>query len=188
MTPRSFTLKANKGLFKQISTPLEIIVPNKTDSINIHGIWDTGATGSVITKKVADSLNIQPTGIKRVHTANGIADQRTFTINIKLPNSITVKDVSVTEVAGLSGGMDALIGMDIICLGDLSITHHNGNSCMSFRIPSSHEIDFVKSPDFGIVQIEQAANQNPINPYAGAPRNQPCPCGSEKKFKHCHGK
>jgi preprotein translocase subunit SecA len=25
------------------------------------------------------------------------------------------------------------------------------------------------------------------NPYAGAGRNDPCPCGSGKKFKKCHG-
>jgi len=25
------------------------------------------------------------------------------------------------------------------------------------------------------------------NPYAGVGRNEPCPCGSGKKFKHCHG-
>lgn len=23
--------------------------------------------------------------------------------------------------------------------------------------------------------------------YAGVGRNEPCPCGSGKKFKHCHG-
>lgn len=27
-----------------------------------------------------------------------------------------------------------------------------------------------------------------INPYAGVARNAPCPCGSGKKFKRCHGK
>ncbi|MBP9714627.1 MAG: SEC-C domain-containing protein [Sterolibacterium sp.] len=26
------------------------------------------------------------------------------------------------------------------------------------------------------------------NPYARVGRNEPCPCGSGKKFKHCHGK
>lgn len=26
------------------------------------------------------------------------------------------------------------------------------------------------------------------NPYVGVGRNEPCPCGSGKKFKHCHGK
>jgi preprotein translocase subunit SecA len=29
----------------------------------------------------------------------------------------------------------------------------------------------------------------PIDPklLVGVPRNAPCPCGSGKKFKHCHG-
>lgn len=27
-----------------------------------------------------------------------------------------------------------------------------------------------------------------VNPYAGTGTNDPCPCGSGKKFKHCHGK
>jgi len=25
-------------------------------------------------------------------------------------------------------------------------------------------------------------------PWARTPRNAPCPCGSGKKFKHCHGR
>jgi len=28
----------------------------------------------------------------------------------------------------------------------------------------------------------------PRPPWAGTPRNAPCPCGSGKKFKHCHGR
>ncbi|HVH78295.1 MAG TPA: preprotein translocase subunit SecA [Stellaceae bacterium] len=28
----------------------------------------------------------------------------------------------------------------------------------------------------------------PRAPWAGTPRNSPCPCGSGKKFKHCHGR
>ena len=26
------------------------------------------------------------------------------------------------------------------------------------------------------------------NPYVGVGRNDPCPCGSGKKFKNCHGR
>jgi preprotein translocase subunit SecA len=35
-----------------------------------------------------------------------------------------------------------------------------------------------------------AANAAPAAPapWAGTPRNAPCPCGSGKKFKHCHGR
>jgi preprotein translocase subunit SecA len=30
---------------------------------------------------------------------------------------------------------------------------------------------------------------DPQNPdtWHGTPRNSPCPCGSGKKYKHCHG-
>jgi hypothetical protein len=28
----------------------------------------------------------------------------------------------------------------------------------------------------------------PRAPWAGTPRNAACPCGSGKKFKHCHGR
>ena len=28
----------------------------------------------------------------------------------------------------------------------------------------------------------------PRAPWAGTPRNASCPCGSGKKFKHCHGR
>ena len=33
----------------------------------------------------------------------------------------------------------------------------------------------------------QAASSNGSNPYARVGRNDPCPCGSGKKFKKCHG-
>jgi hypothetical protein len=36
--------------------------------------------------------------------------------------------------------------MDIIGLGDFSITNFEGRMCMSFRFPSKHEIDYCKNP------------------------------------------
>jgi preprotein translocase subunit SecA len=42
----------------------------------------------------------------------------------------------------------------------------------------------------GVVEPEKV--RKPVNkqddPYAGVGRNDPCPCGSGKKFKNCHGK
>ncbi len=40
--------------------------------------------------------------------------------------------------------------MDIIALGDFSITNHEGVTCMSFRYPSCHELDYVKNLKHGI--------------------------------------
>lgn len=82
------------------------------------------------------------------HTANGMALQPTFIVDIVLPNGLKVRDVTVTGASALSGGCDVLIGMDIIALGDFSITNYKDCTCMSFRIPSMHEIDYVKNLNF----------------------------------------
>jgi preprotein translocase subunit SecA len=41
-------------------------------------------------------------------------------------------------------------------------------------------------PAGGKPQSVQTATLAP-NPYTGVGRNDPCPCGSGKKFKKCHG-
>ena len=155
MTPAGFTIKLpNGGIMRVLQSRVNIYIPNNlAKSSDISAIWDTGATGSAITKKVVLSLGLIPTGMSRVHTAGGLVTQRTFTVDIGLPNNVLVQGIVVTEIDALTGGADALIGMDIITLGDLSITNQNGNTCMSFRMPSLHEIDFVESPDFGVVKV-----------------------------------
>jgi uncharacterized protein YecA (UPF0149 family) len=62
--------------------------------------------------------------------------------------------------------------MDVICIGDFAITNVSGQTWMSFRTPSSETIDYV-------VQVNKTK-------YAGVGPNDPCPCGSGKKFKKCH--
>jgi preprotein translocase subunit SecA len=39
----------------------------------------------------------------------------------------------------------------------------------------------VQEPEGGGVAVQQAVSEK-------VPRNAPCPCGSGKKFKHCHGR
>jgi preprotein translocase subunit SecA len=35
--------------------------------------------------------------------------------------------------------------------------------------------------------VTPGPGSNTVDPYAGVGRNEPCPCGSGKKFKQCHG-
>ena len=176
----AFTLKAKKGLLRVLVTNVRVHLPNsQTDFKEIKAIWDTGASASVITKQVATNLGLKETGMTQVHTANGTAIQKTYTVDIGLPNNVIIQGVTVTEADALSTGCDCLIGMDIINLGDLSITNHNGCTCMTFRVPSSHEIDYVKNPNFGVTPI--ITQKKPIS------RNAPCYCGSGKQYKRCHG-
>jgi len=115
--------------------------PPKPSWFRYKCIWDTGASGSVITSKVVTALNLQPTGKVLCHTAGGEAEQNTYLVAIMLPNNLSFPSVRVTEAPIY--GSDALIGMDIISQGDLAITNNGGRTIMSFQWPSNAEIDFV---------------------------------------------
>ncbi len=150
----AFTVKSSGGLLKVLITDINVHVSGISKYTSIKAIWDTGASGSAITKKVAQQLGLIPTGMAQVNTANGMAVQNTYTIDIGLPNKVIIQSIIATEIDALAAGCDALIGMDVITLGDFSITNHNGTTCMSFRIPSGQEIDYVKNLNYGITPIK----------------------------------
>jgi preprotein translocase subunit SecA len=43
-------------------------------------------------------------------------------------------------------------------------------------------------PENGEVAVAEAPKQRPVRATQKIGRNDPCPCGSGKKYKHCHGK
>ncbi|MDQ0420510.1 preprotein translocase subunit SecA [Peteryoungia aggregata LMG 23059] len=54
----------------------------------------------------------------------------------------------------------------------------------------AHHIDATTGEDELAAPADQAAqNRNPLEPksWGTVGRNEPCPCGSGKKYKHCHG-
>lgn len=154
MPVSALTVRSNGGLLRQLTSPVDIFVPNQTTSNRYNAIWDTGASGTVITQEVVNNLGLIPTGMSMVHTANGVAQQNTYIIDIALSAGIFLRDITVTCASALSGGCNVLIGMDIINQGDFSITNKDGITCMSFRVPSMHEIDFCANPNM-------KANSNP---------------------------
>lgn len=107
-----------------------------------RAIWDTGASVSVITQNVIAGLSLAPTGKTNVETANGPRLSDVFLVDIELPNGVRMQSVTATE--GIIRGFDVLIGMDIITVGDFSITNVGGETVMSFRTPSVKEVDWVK--------------------------------------------
>jgi len=139
----SFTLK-HKGFANTLLMPVNIAVPDQVQKFSTKAIWDTGATGTVITQEVVDALKLLPTGMEKVNTASetGVLTH-TFLIDLYLKHDLRIHTVKVT-LGKIAPGIGCLIGMDIITLGDFSITNFNGNTCMTFRIPSQHEIDYVQ--------------------------------------------
>ena len=117
------------------------------NQVDFKAIWDTGATNSVITKNVVDKLGLVPTGMTKVLGVNSCSEQPTFLINLVLPNKVAVLNINVTQCDLNSGGNDVLIGMDVISIGDFSVSHH-GKTTFCFSAPSHPNIiDLVEKAE-----------------------------------------
>ncbi len=182
---QAFTVKSHGGKLNQILTEVGVSKPapdgdnSKIEAIyGTKAIWDTGATHSVVTKATAEALGLIPSGMSRMAHAGGTSDTNAYLVNLHLPNGLNVAAVHVLEIEN-STDFGVLIGMDVITLGDFTITNVAEVTTVSFRYPSIKVIDFV-------------AEINQINAMArradGIGRNDPCPCGSNRKYKNCHGK
>jgi hypothetical protein len=182
LSPRAFTAKA-KGIQNVLSTPATVrpaFDPLKTEEsqrpegCQVVAIWDTGATGSVITQKVVDACGLKQTGLRNVRGVHGASLRPTYLVNLEIPPNVGFPGVPVT-LGDLGSEVGLLIGMDIINLGDFAVSNYGGKTMFSFRYPSVGNIDFAN---------DARSHQALLKPG----RNDPCPCGSTKKFKKCCGK
>jgi hypothetical protein len=142
-----------------------------------QALYDTGATQSSVSPKVVAELGLASVGAQNVGVGGGTLTTTVHLVNIALPNKVMFRMWRTASVA-LHGGIDVLIGMDILGIGDFAVTHHNGNTTFSFCCPSRKEIDFV-------AEVTDS-NKEPLHSNKIS-RNSPCPCGSGKKYKKCHG-
>ncbi len=175
----AFTTKAN-GRLQRIITDIHVFPgfdpaspPSPLPkSVAAKALWDTGATHSVLSIDLAQSLGLSAVGATNVTHGGGTSISPRYLVNFGLPHKVMVAGVLVTQFPAGTNGFDVIVGMDVICLGDFAITNVGGITCVSFRTPSCSIIDYVQ--DF----------QRQL--YAGVRRNDPCPCGSGKKYKNCH--
>jgi len=181
--------KNEKGLINVLKTQVNIIVdkkinPNyKENKKQYEAIWDTGATSTVISKKLAQKLNLTSVGKTKVRTTGGIIEVNKYILGLRLPNDLKIHNVMLT--AGDLGGTDFLIGMDIITLGDFSVTNVNNKTTFSFRYPSCERIDYVA--DARELQRKDLQRQLKLMEQE-IRKSGKCSCGSGKLFRYCHGK
>ena len=83
--------------------------------------------------------------------------------------------------SGKLSDTDFLIGMDIITLGDFSVTNVDNATTFSFRYPSCETIDYVK-------QAKKMNKKNLEIRKKEIEKMGKCPCGSGKKYRYCCGK
>ena len=168
---------AGSGIINRITTPIEILNVISNQKVSTKGIWDTGATGSAITKSLAEELGLISLGKRNVRGVHGTKEVNVYYVKITLNNKNITLNAKVTECDELSADntVGMLIGMNIITMGDFAITNYKGDTTMSYRVPSLQKIDFVS----GLKTGQQIVKDK----IPG--RNDLCPCGSGKKYKLC---
>lgn len=136
-----FTEKYNRIENRLIN---KAVVEANNQALPVVAQWDTGATGTCISKDLVRQLQLNPTGKIRVHTPSGIGTMSKYLIDIVLNNEVIIKNVIVMDSEIGNQGIDILIGMDIIGLGDFAVSNYNGKTQFTFRIPSQSHIEFSK--------------------------------------------
>jgi SEC-C motif/Aspartyl protease len=182
--PQAFTTRFN-GRSLRLITPVEIfpafdLAGMPTKSRTYQALYDTGATNSTITPQVVADLQLASIGAINVGVGGGSLTTTSHLVNIALPNKVMFAMTKVAKMV-LLGGIDALIGMDILGMGDFAVTHQGGNTVFSFCFPSQRHVDFV-------AEIGSPAVPNAPPAVPRVARNAPCPCRSGKKYKACHGR
>lgn len=141
---------ANTWNFNRVVRVLDC--PVKVSPMNGKGrvtnaIWDTGSVRSVIDEDLAAKLGLMPLYQTSVRTICGIFEARVYEVILEILGTVRVP-LRVVGGKHLSddGSTGFLIGMDVISLGDFSLSNHEGKTTLSFRVPSMGGMDYTK-PD-----------------------------------------
>ena len=138
----SFTTHSTGGLLPALRNEATVIDGEKTATVT--ALWDTGATGTCVSTEVAKELSLEPSGRQIIKTPSGQKEVNTYLISVGLPNHVTITGIQACETEIGNQGIGLLIGMDIITLGDFSVTNYKGKTVFTYRIPSQGVIDFVQ--------------------------------------------
>jgi len=77
----------------------------------------------------------------------GVSIVPVYLVDVLLPNGILFSNMEVAEFQS-NNDFDFIIGMNILCQGDMALTNAKGEMVFSFRIPPAEtHIDFTKEAE-----------------------------------------
>ncbi len=132
------------GIEIGVSLPIPNYPKDHKVKIKQNALVDTGATGSCVSKKFAQAVKLQYFSMSTVCNSHGKVVVPLYYVDVFLPNGVMFQNIKVTEFNS-DADFDFIIGMDILSLGDVSITNAGGKMLFSFRMPPNNEhIDYTK--------------------------------------------
>ena len=132
--------------YKRIQRKLinSAVVESNNQFFPVKAQRDTGATGTCISKGLVQKLGLVPTGMIKVHTPSGVGLMNKYMVNLILNNEVRISNVTVMDSEIGNQGIDVLIGMDIITMGDFAVSNYVGRTQFSFRFPSQEHIEYQR--------------------------------------------
>ena len=133
-------------------------------------LWDTGASASSIDKSVVRKLALRPIDrVDEVSHAYGVEENvDVYAVNFALAPDQPGRNIRVAEAR--LDGIDMLVGMDVITLGDFVVTRHESRVRMTFRVPSMGNFDFIEEFDKQVARSGESSN---ISSYSGKGQSRP---------------
>ena len=157
----------------QFKTIIGFCKPDDNTVYYVDGLLDTGANRTVVSQNVAELLDLDPVLEVPCSTAGGIVWCKEYEVDVFFKGE---PDVIIPNFRILSNPVTAdnycLIGTDIICKGDFSVSCLNKDAVLSFRFPGQVRVDYTRWEKLG------ARKKN----------NSLCTCGTGKRYKNCCGK
>ncbi len=104
MTPadyRAFTVSSNNGLLREINAPVKVALADalaimfklETPPADVMSLWDTGATATSISKRLATQLQLPPISKTRISCAGQPYESSVYMVDLHLPSGVTVRNV-----------------------------------------------------------------------------------------------
>lgn len=147
MTSKSFTITSPYKLLAIVTSgnvrrPYNVANPPSVlpAKVELNCLWDTGAVMSMLSNKIIAKLGLCPVSKCTTYHAHGSAEAFIYYVNLILPNGIEISKLKV--IGGALPDTDMLIGMDVIALCDIAITHPDNGTMFSFRIANGDSINF----------------------------------------------
>lgn len=103
------------------------------NEIEVNALWDTGATNTCISNKIASKLNLIVYGNLAMNTANGETIANVYIVDFSIESKILFKNNVVFSANLNNQDVDMLIGMDIIQLGNMRLINENNRTCFVFE-------------------------------------------------------
>ncbi|NLX15013.1 MAG: hypothetical protein GXY44_15370, partial [Phycisphaerales bacterium] len=90
---------ANAILCKDVKVKTAKVVrdtfPSSTQEVNVIALWDTGATSSCISNKLADKLGLTLLSFTKVKNSGGTHEARVFKIDLDIMGRMNVENWNV---------------------------------------------------------------------------------------------